>query len=243
MNAFEMKCSCKFLIAAFVAVFGFTAAGAQNSDDVDFGLWASAEVSYAVHPKFEISLSEEIRTNNNVRNINQLKTTLGFGSKINKHLKVGFGYIMKNYRNTTLSSGWEFRHRYFVYVTGSYKVARVKFSLREYLQGTHRIGVDAKVNPEFYSKTRLKIEYDIRKSMFTPYVTAEVYAALNDSDLTGWDAFDRIRYSAGTEIKLDKHNRLDVFARFTTKRDWKPKRKVFKVENSAIVSVGYSYSF
>ena len=238
-----MRRFCKFLTAAVFAALGFATAHAQDSGDVDFGLWASAEVSYAVHPKFEISLSQEVRTNNNVRSLDQLKTTVGFGSKINKYLKVGFGYIMKNYRDETLSSGWEFRHRYFIYATGSYKVARVKFSLREYLQGTHRIGVDAKVNPEFYSKTRLKIEYDIRKSMFTPYVTAEVYAALNDPDLKGWDAFDRIRYSAGTEIKLDKHNKLDVFARFTTKRDWKPKRKVFEVENSAIVSVGYSYSF
>ena len=238
-----MKLSCKFLIVAALAVLRCVAAHAQDAEEVDFGLWASAEVSYNVHPKFEVSLSEEIRTNNNVRNIDQLKTSLSFGSKINKYFKVGFGYIMKNCRDESLSSGWEFRHRYFIYATGSYKVARVKFSLREYLQGTHRIGVNARVNPEFCSKTRLKIEYDIRKSMFTPYASVEVYAILNDADMKGWNAFDRIRYSAGTEIKLDKHNKLDIFARFTTKRDWKPKRKVFEVKNSAIVSVGYSYSF
>jgi len=238
-----MKSIYGFLAVLFIAAAGMGSARAQDSSDVDFGLWVSGEVSYKVHPKFEISLSEELRTDDNVRRIDQLKTTVGFGSKINRYLKVGFGYVMKNYRDTRLSSGWEFRHRYFIYATGSYKVARVKFSLREYLQGTHRIGVDSRVNPEFYSKTRLKIEYDIRKSMFTPYVAVEAYAALNDKELKGWNAFDRIRYSAGTEIEFDKHNSLDVFARFATKRDWKPKRKVFEVQNSAIISVGYAYSF
>lgn len=239
-----MRVSYKYLISVICALSCFSLGiRAQSSDDVDFGLWVSAEVSYKVHPKFEISLSEELRTANNVREIDQLKTSLGFGSKINKYFKVGFGYIMKNYRNTNLSNGWEFRHRYYVYVRGNYKVARINFSLREYLQGTHRIGVSARVNPEFYSKTRFMIEYDIRKSRFTPYAAVEVYAALNDPQLKGWDAFDRIRYSVGTEFKIDKHNSLDVFARFTTTRDWKPKREVFEVENKAIVSIGYAYSF
>ncbi len=239
----DMKSVYGFLTVLFLVVAGMGSLRAQDSSDVDFGLWVSGEVSYKVHPKFEISLSEELRTENCVRSIDQFKTTVGLSSKINRYLKVGAGYAMKNYRDTRLSSGWEFRHRYFIYAVGSYKVARVKFSLREYLQGTHRIGVESRVNPEFYSKTRLKVEYNIRKSMFTPYVAVEAYAALNNKELKGLDAFDKIRYSAGTEIKFDKHNSLDVFARFTTKRDWKPKRKVFEVQNSAILSVGYAYLF
>ena len=229
------------LLAAALCMPAFSRA--QNAGDTDFGLWVSAEASYKLLPKFEISLGEELRTAGNVSRIDQLKTTLGFSYKVNKYFKAGFGYIMKNCRDTNLSSGWEFRHRYFVYARGSYKWGRVNFALREYLQGTHRMNVSAKVNPQFYSKTRLSVEWDIRKSPFTPYVSAEVYAALNDPQLKGMDAFDRIRYTLGTEIKIDKHNSLDIFARLISSRDWKPKRRVFEVENRALLSVGYAYSF
>ena len=133
--------------------------------------------------------------------------------RFNQYIKVGasYNYIRFNHDK----KGWEERHRYMGYLTGSYKYNRLKFSLRERFQSTYRVGVketDKRANPKFILRSKFEIDYNIRKSPFEPFIAAEMYNTLNDPRK---DYIDRLRYEAGTLYKLNKKNSLSVSYRYT----------------------------
>ncbi len=151
---------------------------------------------------------------------------------------------------------WNTRHRGFVAATGIFKTGRFTFSLRERYQYTHvneitikkyksdddtcKLKTDSEWNPKYELKTidaknkqvlrsRLKGEYNIRRSPFSPYISAEVY-----NDLTSNFAYNKTRVMIGSEIKIDKHNSFDLFLGYMNKADDDDL-------NGWIIGLGYSF--
>ena len=54
-------------------------------------------------------------------------------------------------------------------------------------------------------RSRLQVELDKKRALFTPYVSMELF--------NSW-AIEKIRYTAGTDIRLNKQNSLSVYYRF-----------------------------
>ena len=94
----------------------------------------SIELSKKIFPKFTITLEEDFRLRDNFQEIDRFSTTLEISYRVCNHLKAGGAYNLINYNHP--SKDWETRHRYYFYFTGSYKLRRFTFSLREYLPGT-----------------------------------------------------------------------------------------------------------
>lgn len=79
------------------------------------------------------------------------------------------------------------------------------------------------------------MEYDIKKSKFEPYLSVELFNLLNDpveNDM------DKIRYTAGTNYKLNKRNKLDLFYRYDNFMD-----EDEDFNGRHVVGIGYSHSF
>ena len=140
------------------------------------------------------------------------------------------------------------RHRVNVSLTGDVNIWKLNVSLRERWQYTYRpeVTVDERWNyydeewdgkPHTYRgkgknvlRSRLKVEYKDKAIKLTPFVSAEVFNA--------WDV-QKIRYSVGTEWKINKHNALELAYRYqhvsNDDTDYEPNRH--------IIGVAYTFKY
>ncbi len=163
---------------------------------------------------FGYSIGEELRMQNSFQTMERSSTSLGVDFKPFSFLKVGATYelMYQQYEKRNVWQ-WEWRQRAHLSLTGYCSPGRWNFSLRERLQSTFRESKNWE-NPKIYLRSRFQAEYDIRKSHFTPYASAEMYYTLFPSKAK--DAgMNRWRFLGGCEYKLDKRNRLDFFYRYT----------------------------
>ncbi|MFI3280644.1 MAG: DUF2490 domain-containing protein [Rikenellaceae bacterium] len=80
-----------------------------------------------------------------------------------------------------------------------------------------------------FLRYRAKLEYNIRKCKFTPFISAEGFQELNEMMLY------KMRYSTGVDYKFSKNSSLGV--------DYKLDYFSLKYKNAHIFSIGYKYKF
>lgn len=238
----------------FLSLLALLPAGLQAQSD-DLGVWASAEVKKRITTGLDASVEGEFRTRDGLSQVERWAATAQLSYRIVSFLKadVGYTYIYAHPESTTTKKGnivaayWSPRHRLSVSLTGSYKYKRLEFSLRERYQLTHRVATSAakydgddgsaKADEEIASKTkhvlrsRLQVEWDIKKSKFSPYVSCELFHAMSDD----W-SLDKTRWTVGTAYKINKKHSLDVCYRYQNKSD-------DDEANGHVIGVGYRYKF
>lgn len=126
----------------------------DNSDD--FGVWTSLNVSKKLTDKLKFELEGELRTIDGVSETDRRSIGMSMSYDLLSWLKADIGYIYINSYNAEKKSlkdylgddengnpiynynidhaYWEQRDRFNVSLTASWKIGRVKFSLRERLQ-------------------------------------------------------------------------------------------------------------
>ena len=203
----------------------------RQDDDIQARFRAILDIPLAKNLSLE--WSEQARMHNNVSDLDKIISSVGVNYKALPWLKVGASYGLVNVRdedidqktNQTLVE-WKNRHQVNVDVTGSYKVGRVKLSLRERVRFNFRTDPVNKYehpDPAISLRSRLKAAYDIRQCRWEPYAYVEIYNTLNAVDAVPnykqyHQAFkqyiSRIRFSVGTEFKISNYHRLDIYYRF-----------------------------
>lgn len=215
-------------------------------------LWTSAGMKMDFGKTWGLNAEVEYRTHNGLSSTERI--TFGVGGEYKmKHFKFDAGYkYLEGHtldettkKNNIIPAYWIGRHRAYVSAVGKLKLGRFEFSLRERYQYTHRLGkwvpkyaadgVTAKddewVSPKdrHILRSRLACDWNIRKSRFTPFASVEFY-----DDLSSKFALEKIRYTLGTDIKLNKKNRLEVFYRFVQGIET-------GTENIHAIGIGYSF--
>ncbi len=211
------------------------------------GLIVGAEAEKKVNRQLSIGLEADMRSRNNFKTMDRLGIGIGASYKLTKWLKADAGYKLLdyNYREKveyyTSSKGnakikWRpsyhgVKHRFYASLGASFKLpCNIKLSLRERWQYTYR----PETTPERYKmsiadqtktldvgyarggkgksqlRSRLQAEYDRKRALFTPYASVELY--------NNW-TIEKVRYTAGTEIRLSKQHALDVYYRFQDMRN------------------------
>ena len=202
-----------------------------KDDDIQARFRAILDIPLAKNLSLE--WSEQARMHNNVSDLDKIISSVGVNYKILPWLKVGASYGFINVRDEEFDNKtnrslveWKNRHMVNVDVTGSYKVGRVKLSLRERVRFNFRtdsINPYEHANPAISLRSRLKAAYDIRQCRWEPYAYVELYTTLNARDAVPnyqeyHQAFkqyiSRIRFSVGTEFKINNYHRLDIYYRF-----------------------------
>ena len=236
-----------------------TVVGAWAQSD-EFGMWYELGVEKKLSKRLTVDLGLEHRSRNNHQNVDRWSGSVGFDYKLTKWLKAGASYAYLydynpesyTYRekdgvtelNKRTQTYFGSRHRVNVSLTGSYDFGVVSASLRERWQYTYRPHVDnmrmdyqhedlgydypVKGKGKNVWRNRLQLKYKTKKTC-RPYVSAESYVA---------KGLDKMRYTAGTEIKINKHNWIDAFYLFqkTYDDDWDE-------GNRHVLGVGYTYKF
>lgn len=206
--------------------------------DDDLNNWGSSlnlGISKKICKGFYMSLSEEFRTRDDFAKVDRFAHELELSYKLFPHLKSEVSYQLINYNHPKKS--WEIRHRLSFALTGSYKWDRLDFSLREKFQTTYREGVSAtatRANPKQYLRSRLLVDYDIRASAISPYLSAELFHTLNNPVE---NILQRYRLEAGLDWRLDQNSYLQFYYRFTNYLD--DADEPF----GHLLGVGYLYKF
>ncbi|MFV0555451.1 MAG: DUF2490 domain-containing protein [Mangrovibacterium sp.] len=181
--------------------------------------WSSS-MSIGVEKKvagIKLSLEEDFRTRDNFSTVDRFSTDFTAMYKPWKFLKVGAAYNLINQNHET--KGWEVRHRHYFYATGEYEWQRFTLSLREKYQSTYRVGVEetaTRINPKQFLRSRLELDYNIKKCKWNPYASMEFYKPLNDPNDS---RIRKIKYRVGAEYKLSKHDALDFAFTYSNFRD------------------------
>jgi hypothetical protein len=223
MNVYKLIC----LLLALKA----TAVCAQQ----DWGAALTLEQSKRLFRQWEDSREEEFLLRDDLTTPDRLSGDLSVAYKPFTFLKAGLGYnpIFFNHEK----QGWEMRHRYYAYVSGSYTYRRLTLSLRERLQSTYRVGVSEtarRANPKHFLRSRLKLTYDVKRSGWEPYLSLELYKPLNDPVD---NAMNKIRYTAGTAYKINRRHALELFYRYTNFRDDED------TNGTNMIGLGYAFRF
>lgn len=201
----------------------------------DLGSSLSFDITKRVIPGLNLSLEEDFRLRDNLSEVDRFSTTLELSYKPWKFLKLGGAYNLINYNHET--KGWEVRHRYYFFATGSYRINRFTVSLRERFQSTYRVGVketSKRANPKLYLRSRLEVEYDIRNCKFEPFASVELYNTLNDPQ---GNKMNKLKYTAGSKYKLNKRNSLQLYYRYVNFKDDD------EGNGKHMIGLGYSYKF
>lgn len=201
----------------------------------DWGSATSFEISQKIFNNISLSIEEELRLRDKFSSIDRFGTSFDLGYKPFEFLKIGTIYnpIIKNHEKR----GWELRHRYYLYLTGSYTYKNFSVSLRERFQSTYRVGIDKtrkRANPRNYLCSRLKIEYNIKKYGLEPHVSFEFFRTLNNPIE---NSIDKLRYVAGISYKINKKNNIDLFYRYTTETE---DDEIIKTN---MIGLGYALKF
>lgn len=245
------------LLLAMACAAGVWAGGAAQT------LLGGAEFSAKLPANFSVGAGVEYRTTNQwFKTTDQWSVDASVGYKPLKYLKVAAAYKFLDVCNAggetkkgkVYNDYWDAKHRVSLSATGEVKVWKFELSLRERYQYTYRPGhlipyediedgnrtIDAKST--HILRSRLEVEFKPnKKSPWKPFVSFELYSMLkhinhDDADKTyGAKFYDKWRIMAGTDIKINKHNSLQFFYRYT--------RSVEPDENDSPQTVGLVYSF
>lgn len=226
-----MKRSTVFLFGLIGALLSPMALQAQS-------LWTSAEIKIKAAGGLNVFAEGDYRTHDGVSGTERWSGTAGLDYKVCRYLKLTAGYTYIHQRTQTeitkkgniIPPYWQPKHRAYFAVTGSYDWKRFTFSLRERYQYTYRTeqyvpkfdddGVTPKDDELIEAKhkhvlrSRLEVEYNIRKSGFSPFVSCELY-----NSLTEGFGREKTRWTVGSAYKFNKHHSVNLYYRYISQAD------------------------
>lgn len=218
-------------------------------------LWVEGEFKYAPTKKIGLSAEAEYRSFDKFDGSQRFAAGIGADYKLFKFLKadIGYDYIRQHCEQEITKKGniipsyWVNRHRVYASLSGKIKLGNFELSLRERYQFTRRLGkwvpkfapngIKPKDDEYITYKTkqvlrsRIACDYNIRKSDFTPFVSIELY-----DNLAYKFELEKIRYTAGCQYKINKHNQVELFYRFidvTSNGD--------SEDRGNVIGVGYTF--
>ena len=90
---------------------------------------------------------------------------------------------------------------------------------------------EKKAKSDHKLRSRLSVNYDIKKCPFEPFAEVEVYNELDNAF-----AYDKIRYTAGAEYKINKNHKLKLYYRYQDYAD-------IDEVSGHVLGVGYAFEF
>ena len=218
-----------FLVFGIIVCCSLKAIGQQD----DAGLWASVNLKHQVTRRVAVTLSEQIRMYQNVSEVDQFFTDAGLEYTILPSLKAALSYRLTSKNK---SNYYQTRHRYNLDLTYKYKMKPVALSLRQRVQSQVE-SINSSENgriPEWYSRTKLTLKFDLDKK-YSPYLATEYYYIIDNVKETD-HVFDKARYEIGFDYDFNKRHSINLF--YLIQKDI--------IENKTrdfVSGIGYSFSF
>lgn len=191
------------------------------------GMAFKVSLSGKLYRRFSFLLEEDIRPRSDFRQAEWFLSTAEVNYTFSPHLKAGVAYMLL----CQYKASDELRNRYYLYASASLPLGNFTLSLRERFQSTYKTGAN---RPKNYLRSMLTLSYKIPHTPLVPFAYAEVF---NDTAPRAHLRADRIRLSAGSDYKIDKHNALQLYYRYHIFNVYDP------VNYKHAIGVTYSHKF
>ena len=224
----------------------------------EFGTWTSVSLDKKLSKQFTLGTELELRTGNNLKNIDRWSAGISVDYRLAKWLKASAGYTyLYDYHpeaytyqddgdlNKRTMTYFGSRHRLSVSLTASKDFGKLNVSLRERWQYTYRpeqenmrmdyqhadLGYSYSVRGKATNIWRNKLQLKYKTTgLLQPYLYGETYVS--------GTGFDKLRLSLGTDLKLSKRSSLNVGYVYQKVYD-----NVDEEGNKHVLSIGYKYKF
>ncbi|HEU4719229.1 MAG TPA: DUF2490 domain-containing protein [Bacteroidia bacterium] len=200
----------------------------------DLGSWMTFSANKGLFGKLEFNFDQEFRLRDNLTNVNLFYTNLGFSYKVNKYMKVSATYRFIDKHKSDGSYG--LRNRFFTDLTFKIKPGKFNLSYRFRCQEEWRgAGYNDTYGnvPEIYIRNLFKVAYKLT-GHWSPYAGTELRWQLQNPRIPYYNGFDRSRFFAGTDYKINDHNTAGVY--FLYQLEW----NVVDPETLYIIGLEYS---
>ncbi len=192
-------------IALFIFVISGWVSTLKAQED-DFNLWASMNLETHLNKRLSmvIELSDRWHENAGIRDITFMEAGLDYSKK---WLSAGVSYRFENKADEDV--GYMLGHRLIAFVEGETGTGRFSFSLRNKFQADY-VAVRSSENgrmPASYDRTRVKVDYNIRKIPLKPYLSYEIFSKVNMNDM---NMIAKKRIGSGFSYKLNSKNKLGI---------------------------------
>lgn len=257
-----MNTNLKIKSAAFIAALALSLLPTNNAfaENDDFGIWTSIEAKKDLTDKLSFAIEGELRTISGVKETDRRSVGLSMSYEALSWLKADIGYIyIQSFNDTEKSikeevgydeegnvlynynidhSYWETRDRFYAQLTASWKIGRVKFSLRERLQyqythsalifeDKYRYNFDIEDPNAFpqpaenFPDSDPELKDSKRSTILRSRLTAKwdirkckiaPFASVELFTRTDeWCGHDKLRYRLGADYKIDKKNDVTIY--------------------------------
>lgn len=173
----------------------------------DAGLWLSFNFTKKINPAWSVTLSEELRMDENITEAGTVFSDAGINYKINNRFRVSANYRYINKRRPDVS--YDKRHRYYFDFSYRDKFSRIATILRVRYESQYKDVFSSSKGfvPENHLRGKLTFKFDLDKK-YTPYLYSEIFMPLNNPKVK---SIDNGRYCAGIEYKFSRVHTLDAF--------------------------------
>lgn len=173
---------------------------ALAQDGHDWCSWTGVALNYRISPDLRIMSKAQVRTKDDFSKFERFFINSGVGYKVLPRLELR---AVVAYHRRSSSKGEFNAYRYHLGSEASWKRGGFRFQWRERFQHTFALNDD-----EMMIRSRLKFDYTVPATIFTPYFSVETF-----NDIESDDFFDanRIRYIPGLKMKLTDMYFMSVF--------------------------------
>ena len=216
-----------YLILA-ILFFSIQSLTAQKNSDLES--WSSIGIQKELFNKsLTLSLSEELRLNNNSTALDFYFTELGLDYQFLSYWNIALGYriIRENESDQPNSK----HSRWQTDLSFKHKINRFKLSYR--LRYQQKYSSSENYNPITKIRFRVKTAYNIKNWKWDPYITTELFhvketialenyvPSIDQNDIS-INGFQKIRFTLGTSKKFKNIGKLNLFYRFENEFDSYP---------------------
>ncbi len=188
------------------------------SQTEDLGSWMTFSLDKGLGDRLSFNFDQEFRLKDNLSNINLLYTNLGLAIKPTKFLKIAATYRFIDKQKGDGTYG--IRNRFMTDLIFKFKPGKWTLGYRARLQEEWRATgyySDLGNVPEIYLRNHFKFGYKLNDH-FTPYVGTELRWQLKNPRLPWANGFDRTRFFAGTDYKIN--DKLTAGSYFLLQKEW-----------------------
>lgn len=211
------------LLLIFAVLFFNVKLFSQN----DFESWNNIVINYKVIPKTTLWLSNELRLDNNASGLKKYLVDIGVDRKLTNNFEATLAYRYSRFDDLSA-----FKNEHLFYASTSYSLKIERFTLSLQTRFQHSVEVfgfsTIRKNEETW-RNKFSTNYNIYKSPLSPYISYELFTAVNDPK--GFYN-DKYRIYVGCKYKMNRRNSFAIY--------YGIQKALTKSENTYILGLKYS---
>jgi len=265
-------------ILLIISVILITTVKVNAQDSEANGIWTSIGINKDITKYWSAGIEAEYRTLGFTAERERTSFQIASDYEILKNLKIGIGYSLMSvyddykFSNDSIRVHYQDRNRFYGQLNYRLKFGNFSLSFRERAQLTYKDESDRinaagikntnRINPDLIWRNRFKLQYSKKKLAFSPYISFESYFMMNDpeiiriynNDLTSFNEtssyFNKMRYAAGIEYKINKKHAVELYGILSSERAVEEVKvsgpnylRLGDWVQSPVIGIGYSFIF